>query len=211
MDKNYSPQQLLTVNRKTGSSLDFPIAGHCTPTEVCAATCYAKRGTQAFPHPKRKQKYISEYLRGDDLSQLIYELKGKSAVRLSGSGDLLPAHVLNVIHLAEAVPKAILWGMTRKPEIAIEINGAGLPNLSILLTVDVSSPESAWNYDGAMCFGPRREGDKVPRDKRIITVFPYHAAGRIVGNVPKHYKDCPAVRKKKKGCLECHKCWKWSS
>jgi hypothetical protein len=210
MDKSYSPQQLLTVNRKTGSSIDLPIKGHCKPTRICLATCYAKRGTQTFPAPKRKQLYISKYLRGKDLSQMIYELKGKSAVRLSGSGDLLSKHVLNVIHMAEAAPDTVLWGMTRKPEIAQEINDAGLPNLSILLTVDASSPDSTlWNYPGAMCFGPRLEGDNVPRDKRIITVFPYHSGGKIVGNIPIHYKDCPAVRKKKKGCLECHKCWNW--
>jgi len=210
MDKTYSPQQLLTVNRKTGSSIDLPLKGHCKPTKICLATCYAKRGTQAFPFPKRKQKYISAYLKGNDLNQLIYELKGKSAVRLSGSGDLLSKHVSNVIHLAETVPDTILWGMTRKPEIAEEINGAGLPNLSILLTVDASSPEPVWDYSGAMCFGPRLAEHKVPRDKRIITVFPYHAGGKIIGNVPVHYKDCPAVRKKKKGCLECHRCWNWS-
>lgn len=206
----YSPVKLLTENRKTHRSIDLPIKGHCVPTKTCSSTCYARRGNQAFPNPKRKQKYLSRYLKGKDISRLIEEVSKQKAVRLNGSGDLLPSHIENVIRLAEACPDTYLWGMTRKPVIAREINGAGLHNLNILLTVDISSKKSLWKYPGRMCFGPRLVGHEVPDDDRIITVFPYHSAGRIIGNIPEHPKDCPAVRKTKKGCMACRKCWEWN-
>lgn len=205
----YKPIHLLSDNIKTSCSIDLPIKGHCTPTEICVKTCYARRGTQAWPNPKRKQKYISEYLKGDNIDGLIHECMLRTTVRISGSGDLLIQHVRNIIRLAEACQDTQFWGMTRKVSIAEAING-NLPNLRLLVTVDVSSPKSVWNYEGKLCFGPRRENDDVPDDPRIVTIFPYHSGGRIVGNVPEHEKDCPAVRNH--GiitCILCHRCWRW--
>jgi hypothetical protein len=98
--------------------------------------------------------------------------------------------------------------MTRKPELAKKLNGR-LPNLRMLVTADAASPESVWDYDGRMCFGPRRHEDTVPRDRRIVTVFPYHNSGRVVNNVPEHRLDCPAIRHTATGCHDCGRCWKW--
>lgn len=207
----YKPTQLLSENRKTGVSIDFPIEHHCRPTKVCKKTCYAHSGFQSFPNSKRKQRYVSDYLKGGDITQLINECIQRTSVRLSGAGDLLLEHVPNLVSLAKACPQTMFWGMTRKVEIAEAINKSGLPNLKLLVSVDASSPDSVWNYPGKMCFGPRLEGDNDSRlgNKNIVTIFPYHFHGEIVGQIPETEKDCPAVRHKMAGCFECQRCWNW--
>jgi len=204
----YRPQQILSSNTKCGVSLNLT-RKNCTPTPICTSCCYGKTGPINWTYPVRKQQWVSDYLRGSDISELIKECRQKQVVRLSGTGDLLPEHMSNCYELAMACPSTQFWGMTRKTDIAREINGIGLPNLNLLVTVDASSPKESWNYQGKMCFGPRRVQDKVPDDKRIVTVFPYHFAGKVVNGMPRHKKDCRAVWHEISGCLECGRCWKW--
>ena len=211
MSVKYHPAQILSENRKTAVSLDLPIKGHCRPTPICAFCCYAKSGPQAFPNATRKHDFVSTYLAGNDIRQLIIEAKTFTAVRLSGSGDLNMKHLPNIIRLARACHQTMFWGMTRKPEIATALMKSRTPNLRMMVTVDASSPAGTWNYKGRLCYGPRRAPDSVPKnDKRIVTVFPRHCTGRICGDVPKHKLDCPAVRHTiTGGCLACGRCWNW--
>lgn len=207
----YHPTTILSENSKTGCSINLPIQGHCRPTKNCSRTCYARCGHTALPVSKNKQRWISEYLKGQDLSELIRECQGRTAVRLSGTGDLLLEHVPNIIRLAIACPATMFWGMTRKVEIANALNGK-LPNLKIMVSVDSSTPKETWKYQGTLCWGPRLKDDRVPlKDKRIRTIFPYHFAGKIVKshNIPNDKRDCPAVRHTKDGCLSCGRCWTW--
>lgn len=207
--------QLLSKNAKTGVSIDFPIKHHCRPSKICMTYCYARFGHQAMRNARNKQIKVSEYLKGKDISDLILEAKLYSTVRLCGSGDMLKEHVSNIIKLAKECPYTQFWGMTRKKEIAYALNGKGkypkMSNLRILLTVDATSPQSVWNYEGAMCFGPRRPEDTVPNDDRIITVFPRHQGGRVIKGIPEHPKDCQAVYHRISGCLECGRCWSWDN
>jgi hypothetical protein len=204
----YFPTTILSSNTKTGCSINLPIAGHCTPTKNCAACCYAKSGHTALPTNKRKQVWVSQYLKGPNISQLIQETRAHTAVRLSGTGDISLDHINNLLWLAQSCPNTMLWGMTRKLDVATELNGR-LPNLKLLVSVDSSSPDSVWNYPGKLCFGPRLAGDKVPADRKIVTVFPYHFAGRVVNGIPRHKKDCKAVHHEISGCMSCGRCWKW--
>jgi hypothetical protein len=202
------PEHLLSENRKCGASIDLPIQGHCTPTKHCNKDCYAHIGFQAFPNAKRKQTFISQYLTGPDISQLIKECRAHPSIRLNGSGDLNPSHLLNVIRLAKALPNVMFWGMTRKPPIARYLNGKA-PNLKMLLSIDASTPESVWKtYKGPLCWGPRHAEDNIPDDPRIITVFPKHVTGKVK-DIPHHPKDCPAVRHTVDGCLSCNRCSNW--
>jgi hypothetical protein len=205
------PQTVLSDNRKTGCSIDLPIAHHCRPTARCSHDCYAKRGPQAWPLPVRKHAWLSDYLAGRDISRLVNECRSRTSVRLSGSGDLLPAHIPNLICLAKACHETKFWGMTRKVEIARAINNARLPNLRILVTVDATSPKETWDYKGTLCFGPRHSDDKVPRDKRILTIFPAHYSGLVAKGMPRDARDCPAVWHDVRGCLECGRCFRWWS
>lgn len=205
----YKPITILSTNRKCGSSLDLPTKGHCNPTKICSFACYARTGPQAWTNSTRKHEWTSKYLSGSDISQLIKECSKQPSVRLNGSGDLLDEHALNIVRLAKACPSTIFWGMTRRLTIAKTLNKTRLPNLRILVTVDDSSPQTLWNYEGKLCYGPRRAEDKVPADSRILTVFPRHFAGAIVNNVPPHKKDCPAVRHLIDGCINCKRCYSW--
>ena len=208
----YQPQIILSENMKCNRSINLPIAGHCRPTSVCSVACYAKTGHCAMKHSTRKQAWVSDYLAGGQdpsLARLKRECQPLRAIRLSGTGDLNPGHLPGIINLAKSCPDTQFWGMTRKLEIAKYINEAGLPNLNILVSVDASSPESVWNYDGALCFGPRRPDDQVPADPRIITVFPNHFRGKVVAGMPHHPKDCRAVWHEIDGCMSCGQCWSW--
>ncbi len=207
MSKKYQPIQLLSQNEKTTMSINLPIRGHCTPSPRCKRDCYGKSGHIISPNCKRKQRYVSEYLKGDDIQQLIWECNPYSGIRLNGVGDLLPAHIPTIFKLAENCPNTTFWGMTRKVEIANEINKACFNNLSLLVSVDATSKKSDWNYQGALCYGPRRAGDQVPNDQRIITVFPRHHAGRVDADIPHDVRDCLSARKKVNNCASCQRCW----
>jgi len=202
------PQKVLSDNSKCGCSLNLPLKGHCRPTKNCKHDCYARTGHTAMPLPRAKALWVSKYLASKDLTRLIEECRQRTAVRICGTGDLNPAHVPAFFSLAKACPETQFWGMTRKPEIAQAINGK-YPNLKLLVTVDASSPKATWEYKGAMCYGPRRPGDQVPDDDRIITVFPRHFAGRVIKGVEHHPKDCKAVWHEITGCMACGQCWNW--
>ena len=206
--KPYRPGKILSENSKCGHSINLPIKHHCRPTKNCSHTCYARKGRTALPCNKKKQVWVSNYLKGLDLSELIQEVKTKKTVRLSGTGDLNKGHVRGIRRLAKACPNPMLWGMTRKLDIARALNKKR-KNLKVMVSVDSSSPESVWKYNGILCFGPRLAGDPVPKQKNILTIFPYHSSGKIVGSVPKDSRDCPAVRHQVRGCLDCARCWSW--
>jgi len=154
--------------------------------------------------------WLSEYLKGQDISGLIRECSGRTAVRLSGTGDIQTEHVKNILRLAKACPSTQFWGMTRKLEIAKALNKR-LPNLKLMVSVDSSSPESVWKYQGTLCWGPRFATDTVPKDKRIVTIFPYHFIGKVVQakSMPRDPRDCRAVWHEIDGCLACGRCWSW--
>jgi hypothetical protein len=207
-NKIYHPTKILSDNSKTGASINLPIIGHCTPTKNCAKSCYAKTGPCTWKNSTRKQIWVSNYLAGKNIQELIKETRRKTAVRLSGTGDLNPQHLPNLFSLAVQCPDTMLWGMTRKTDLAKEINGR-YPNLKLLVSVDASSPSSVWNYQGALCYGPRLPEDTVPKDSRIHTIFPLHIHGKVKDTMPAHPKDCQAVYHRISGCMECGRCWKW--
>jgi hypothetical protein len=209
--KPYHPGTILSTNTKCGHSINLPIAGHCRPTKNCARTCYARKGRTALPSNKKKQVWVSNYLKGLNLTELITECKKLTAVRLSGTGDLQTDHLLGIRRLARACPNTMLWGMTRKLEIARALNGK-YPNLKLMVSIDSSSPAETLAYKGTLCWGPRLASDAIPDNKHIHTIFPYHNSGKIVNPkiMPHDSRDCPAVRHIVKGCSDCGgRCWSW--
>jgi len=205
---SYHPTQILSENSKCTASLDLPIHNHCRPTKNCIHDCYARCGHQARPAAQKKHDWVSQYLSQPNIKELIIEAKPKPTIRLNGSGDLNPIHIPQILQLAKACPNTMFWGMTRKPEIATQINNK-LPNLKLLVSVDSSSPKSVWNYTGKLCWGPRRPSDQVPNDDRIHVSFPRHSAGRVVKGLEKNPKDCLAVWHDIEGCHQCGRCWTW--
>ena len=205
----YKPGRILSNNSKTICSLNLPIAGHCRPTKNCAKDCYARTGRQAYPASKKKQQWVSDYLKDEeDISQLIEECRPQRAVRLCGSGDLLETHARNILALADALPDTQFWGMTRKLEIAKLLNGV-YDNLRVLVSWDGSTPPEVLGYPGKVCFGPRRAEDMVPDNDQIVVVFPRHFGGRVIKGIERHPKDCPGVWHEVDNCLQCGNCWVW--
>ena len=204
----YSPQNILSENSKTGVSINLPIAGHCIPTKNCSHCCYARSGHTALPSNKIKQVWVSNYLAGKNLTRLIDECRIQPSARISATGDLLQDHVPSILHLARSCTQTQFWGMSRKIEILNTLNGQ-IKNLKLLLSVDSSSPNSVWKYQGPMCWGPRLADDIVPGDPRIITIFPYHRSGKVIKNIPLDPRDCQAVRHNIPGCRVCGRCWGW--
>jgi hypothetical protein len=200
---------ILSTNKKTNVSLNLPTS-NCHPTAICSHCCYGRH--HFLGHARRalnKWDRVSDYLSTTkDCQELISEARVYSSVRLAGIGDILPSHVRPLLKLAKACPQTQFWGMTRKTDLATKLNGR-LANLHLLVSVDASSPDKVWEYKGRMCFGPRRAEDSVPSDRRLVTVFPYHNSGSVVGKIPEHRLDCPAVRHTVSGCSECGRCWKW--
>lgn len=209
--KTYKPSKLLSSNTKTEDpSLNLPIVGHCiNQTERCMSLCYAKKGPISFSVSVLKAEYLSKYLsQTKNLRQLIGECYSVQSVRLNGGGDLLPKHVNAVIKLARACKETTFWGMSKNKEVLYLINGSKLKNLSLLYSIDATTPKKEWEtYEGGMVFGPRLVGDPVPSDNRIRTVFPYHKGGKVETGAEHHHKNCKAVFNHSIKCSSCKRCW----
>lgn len=208
--KTYKPSKLVSANTKTQDpSLNLPIVGHCiNRTQLCNKICYAQTGTLAFSLSVLKTEYLSRYLLGTDLRQLIGECSRFKSIRLNGGGDLLPGHVPAIIKLARACKETVFWGMSRNKNVLKSINGARLKNLSLLYSIDATTPVKEWkDFQGGMVWGPRLASDKIPEDRRIKVIFPYHSQGKVGEDMPTHYKDCRAVINKELHCNQCRRCW----
>jgi len=161
----------------------------------------------ALPVAEKKQQWVSDYLLGDDVSQLINECHQHPAIRLCGGGDLLPKQALSILKVAEACEETQFWGFSRKPVIVDMLNDQ-LPNVYMQLSVDYTTPVSLWeDADCDISYGPRMQDDEVPDDARIRVVFPYHFRGRVINGVPHHHKDCHAVWDHSIHCYQCKRCY----
>jgi hypothetical protein len=201
--------QLLSTNRKTGTSINLPVL-NCRPTRRCAAACYACEGPIAWANSVRKALVVDSLLRTGDITAFVWECRYRRDVRLNGSGDMTLAHVPAVVALAESCPHTVFWGFTRRREVAEAVNGRRR-NLSLIVTFDATTPRGALRgYEGPLAYGPRGPADVVPASRRIVVVFPEHHAGRTVPDVPLHELDCPATRGAERmlACRRCRRCWR---
>ena len=131
----YRPIRALSGNRKTEfPSINLPRA-NCRPSPTCARYCYARYGYINMEHSLRKQKWMSGYLQGGDISQLIDECLPHRVIRWCGGGDILPQHTSNIVKLAMACPNTLFIGFTRKRDLLPRVNNI-LPNLDFILSFD---------------------------------------------------------------------------
>lgn len=113
-------------NTKTGFSVNFPIAGTCRPTSVCAELCYGARAGRPVTWNKALAKYIRvhEYFLAtppEEIADRIareYERRKMEFLRWNGVGDLFPRSVQVVNAIAERHPHIVLWVATRIPDMA---------------------------------------------------------------------------------------------
>jgi hypothetical protein len=133
--------KVLSENTKVGRSLNFPIEGYCHPSVLCEVACYAKTGRLAMTASTTHQQKVAQYFNNGDMTRLIAEVKKwkYASIRISASGDLIPAWVPHIIKLAQACPNSMFWGMTKKAGVAYSINKEMLPNLALLVSLDSST------------------------------------------------------------------------
>lgn len=210
--KTYKPSKLLSCNSKTNDpSLNLPIVGHClNKTDNCSKNCYALTGPISLSLSVLKGEYLSRYLLQTDLRQLIGECSVVKSVRLNGGGDLLPGHVPAILKLAKVCKDTTFWGMSRNKEVLKAVNNSGLKNLSLLYSIDASTPPQLYkDYKNGLVWGPRLAGDEVPlNDPRLKVIFPMHQGGKIRDKeMPQTRLDCKAVVNKSLHCNMCRRCF----
>jgi len=133
-----------STNKVTGHSLNFPIIGTCTPSVVCAETCYFAKGPSTWSASLAKQHRLLNSLRADPqrLAGLIAGWATRlrlTYVRWCGGGDLIAETPACLDAVATMLPSVPQWVVSRKPEIAATITPK--PNVYLHLSVDRSSWE----------------------------------------------------------------------
>ena len=139
------PGSILSENKVTGWSLNFPIKGTCQPSKLCIETCYFATGMTAWTNSLRKQLWNYESCVEDPIAfakEVIKEydkkIKGKSDfLRWNGGGDLFPEAVEALNWIGEHRPDLVIWVVTRKPTTAALLGN--WPNIYLHFSLDKHS------------------------------------------------------------------------
>lgn len=131
-----------STNKVTGHSLNFPIIGTCTPTTVCAETCYFASGPSTWSASLAKQHRLLNSLRADPLhtADRIVWFAHKmrlTFIRWCGGGDLVAETPACIDRVARNLPAVPQWVVSRKPDIAATL--VPRPNVYLHLSVDRTS------------------------------------------------------------------------
>lgn len=131
-----------STNKVTGHSLNFPIIGTCSPTEVCAETCYFAKGPSTWTASLKKQHRLLNAMNADPgaLAKQIVAWAVRlrlTFVRWNGGGDLTERAPECIDAVATAISGVPQWVVTRKPEIAALITPR--PNVFVHFSVDKGS------------------------------------------------------------------------
>ena len=145
-------EKILSANKVTGVSLNFPIAGTCEPTKVCAQTCYFAKGASTWPAALKKQRRLYYSVKDDPAgmaARLVREVEGKrsppSFIRWNGGGDLFPESVAMLDLVAQALPDTPFWVTTRLPLQAASVTPQ--PNVYIHFSLDRGSLERRAKFE----------------------------------------------------------------
>lgn len=139
---------ILSSNRVTGWSVNFPIGATCQPSKLCAETCYGLKGPITWSSALRKQVRNLAWCRNDPVAfaeRLEVECTKILAkdpgfyLRWNGVGDLFQESVNALKELNRRLPKMPIWCVTRIPRFAIQL--ANLQNLWVHFSFDKSSIE----------------------------------------------------------------------
>jgi len=135
-------ESVLSFNKVTGFSINFPIFGTCKPTQVCAARCYYAKGGSSWPAALKKQQRLLNSVKENPervAKQIVYECRKKQVtyLRWNGGGDLFPESIEALHHVAEMEPRLPIWVVTRIPQMAAEIKE--YPNVYVHFSLDKAS------------------------------------------------------------------------
>ena len=131
-----------STNKVTGHSLNVPIIGTCTPTTVCAETCYYARGATTWRQSLDKQHRVMNSMKadpagtGESIARFATR-KRLSFVRWNGGGDLFEEMLQCIDTVAVRIPAVPQWVVSRLPKLASRVTPRG--NVYIHFSVDRSS------------------------------------------------------------------------
>jgi len=119
-------EAVLSFNKVTGYSVNFPIFGTCKPTKVCASRCYYAKGGPSWPAALKKQQRTVNSVKNDPQAiakRIIQECSKKKVtfLRWNGGGDLFPESIEALHFVAEGLPTLPIWVVTRIPEMAAKV------------------------------------------------------------------------------------------
>jgi len=205
-----------STNKVTGYSLNFPIIGTCTPTIVCAKTCYFAKGPATWSASLAKQYRLLGSLRDDPakLAARIARYARKlrlTYVRWCGGGDLVeetPACIDMVAWYLKDIPQ---WVVSRRPNIAATIKPRS--NVYVHLSVDKTSWDRLDLFkriapDGLQWFWSYQcDAGEVPESGTIAPVI-FRDKYDLDGSRPVSH-DCPLNLAESivRVCERCRRCF----
>ena len=145
-------ESMLSINKVTGVSLNFPIAETCNPSKLCIKTCYFARGGSSWPASLKRQYRLYNSVKADALGcaeilqkELMAKKKNPSFLRWNGGGDLFPESVKMLNKLAMLMPDLPIWVVTRLPRQASKVKEA--PNVFVHFSLDAHSGQRRKEFE----------------------------------------------------------------
>lgn len=137
-------ESMLSFNKVTGLSLNFPIAETCSPSKLCIKTCYFARGGPSWPAALKRQYRLYNSVKADPIAsakrlqrELTEKKRPPTFLRWNGGGDLFQESVQMLNELAVLMPDLPIWVVTRLPKQAAKVKEA--PNVFVHFSLDAHS------------------------------------------------------------------------
>jgi len=142
-------ENVLSHNKVTGYSLNFPIYNTCRPTKICSKTCYYAKGASSWDAALKKQLRTMNSFTADPnkMARKVireYDSNGCTYLRWNGGGDLFAGAVKAINYIIRVRPDIVLWIVTRRLDFASQILHD--PNKHIHISLDRSSMMQYWKW-----------------------------------------------------------------
>lgn len=117
---------ILSFNKVTGNSVNFPISETCKPSAVCLKYCYFAKGPNSWPDSLGHQYQVYAAAKADPIGfaeRVAWECDQAevSFLRWNGGGDLFPESLTAIEHLSILRPNLPIWVVTRTPDLAAKV------------------------------------------------------------------------------------------
>ncbi|MDA7520696.1 EVE domain-containing protein [bacterium] len=170
---------VLSGNKVTGYSVNFPIWDTCRPTKVCIETCYYSKGYNTWTNALKHQLKVYNSARKDPKEfagriALEYDKHNLTYIRWNGGGDLFPESVESINYLGEQRRDINIWVVTRKPELAAKIEQA--KNVYIHFSLDKHSLDRKKKFEqlsklsSNYFYSYQTEAEEMPSEEKLKDV-----------------------------------------
>ena len=142
----------VSMNSKTGASINLAIVETCNPTDKCKDNCYGQRGPIAFRNSilvQHANVVRFNYLETAPQSEVDAEALriartidkgGTNWIRWNGVGDLIPGSVRVINAIARLRPDIAQWVVTRKVRECATLDDVA--SIKILFSLDETTPDT---------------------------------------------------------------------